>query len=151
MASRSDRSPWWAELSDEKLLDVRLENLGLRVEGSVLEERVARLCDELDRAGMRFRPDVWLSTDWFSPHGIPGFAVPFFLAHPRLARLERRQMIVAEGANHGWCMKLLRHEAGLSLAEIADTMSAGAETVKSRLRYAMERLRAAIARECLEH
>ena len=46
---------------------------------------------------------------------------------------------------------LLRHEAGLSLAEIADTMSAGAETVKSRLRYAMERLRAAIARECLEH
>ena len=39
----------------------------------------------------------------------------------------------------------------VSLAEIAATMSAGAETVKSRLRYAMERLRAAIARECLEH
>ncbi len=45
---------------------------------------------------------------------------------------------------------LLRHEAGMSLAEIAETMSTGAETAKSRLRYAMDRLRAAIAPECLE-
>jgi len=45
---------------------------------------------------------------------------------------------------------LLRHEAGMSLAEIADTMSTGAETAKSRLRYAMDRLRSAIAKECLE-
>lgn len=45
---------------------------------------------------------------------------------------------------------LLRHEAGMSLAEIAAAMSTGTETAKSRLRYAMQRLRAAIARECLE-
>jgi RNA polymerase sigma-70 factor (ECF subfamily) len=45
---------------------------------------------------------------------------------------------------------LLRHEAGMSLAEIADTMSTRAETAKSRLRYAMDRLRSAIAKECLE-
>jgi RNA polymerase sigma-70 factor (ECF subfamily) len=45
---------------------------------------------------------------------------------------------------------LLRHEAGMSLAEVAAAMSIGAETAKSRLRYAMERLRAAIAPECLE-
>ena len=45
---------------------------------------------------------------------------------------------------------LLRHEAGLSLSEIAESMSAGAETVKSRLRYAMDRLRSAMSRECLE-
>jgi hypothetical protein len=115
MAPRSARSPWWAKLSDEELLDVRLANLGLRVEGSVLEERVARLGEELDRAGVVFRPDVWLSTDWFSPHGVPGFAVPFFLAHPRLTRLERSQMIEAEGGNRGWCMKLLRHETGHAL------------------------------------
>jgi len=45
---------------------------------------------------------------------------------------------------------LLRHEAGMSLAEIAESMSTRAETAKSRLRYAMERLRSAIAKECLE-
>jgi len=45
---------------------------------------------------------------------------------------------------------LLRHEAGMSLAEIAAAMSTRAETAKSRLRYAMDRLRSAIAKECLE-
>jgi hypothetical protein len=115
MASRSARSPWWAKLSDEELLEIPLAKLGLRVEGSVLEERVGRLGEELGRAGIGFRPSVWLSTDWFSPHGVPGFAVPFYLAHPRLTRLERRQMIEAEGSNGGWCMKLLRHETGHAL------------------------------------
>ena len=39
---------------------------------------------------------------------------------------------------------LLQQEAGLSLAEIAATTGAGEETVKSRLRYATARLRAAL-------
>lgn len=45
---------------------------------------------------------------------------------------------------------LLRHEAGMSLKEIAEATSTQAETAKSRLRYAMEWLRSAIAQECLE-
>lgn len=94
---------------------MRLARLGLRFESSPLAPRVARLGDELGRAGLRFRPSVWLSTDWFSPHGVSGFAIPFYLAHPRLVRLERRQMLEAEGANEGWCMKLLRHETGHAL------------------------------------
>lgn len=36
---------------------------------------------------------------------------------------------------------LLQHEGDLSLAEIADLTGAGVETVKSRLRYAMNKLR----------
>ena len=40
---------------------------------------------------------------------------------------------------------LLQHEGGLSLAEIAELTGAGAETVKSRLRYATARLRAELA------
>ena len=72
---------------------------------------MARLHAELARAGLRFRPYVWLSTDWFSPHGSTGFAIPFFLAHPRLVRLESRIMLQVEGGDRDWCMKLLRHEA----------------------------------------
>jgi hypothetical protein len=110
---RSRISPlWWERLPVEELLDVRLCDLGLRVAGSPLEPRVRRLYDELAGAGLRFRPSVWLSTDWFSPVGVPGFAIPFYLAHPRLVRLERAQMHQAEGSNQGWCMKLLRHETG---------------------------------------
>ncbi|HEX6137551.1 MAG TPA: RNA polymerase sigma factor [Casimicrobiaceae bacterium] len=39
---------------------------------------------------------------------------------------------------------LLQHESGLSLAEIAALTGVGAETIKSRLRYAIVRLRAAL-------
>lgn len=39
-------------------------------------------------------------------------AVPFYLAHPRLERLEKAQMLAVEGGEHDWCMRILRHEAG---------------------------------------
>jgi hypothetical protein len=99
-------------LPDEALLDRRISRLGLRIQGSVLEERVAALHRSLERVGLRFRPHIWLSTDWFSPHGVPGFALPFYLAHPRLAALERRQMLEIEGGGRVACTKLLRHETG---------------------------------------
>jgi hypothetical protein len=109
------RAPWWRHLSDAELLEVPIGRLGLRIEGTALAQRVARLEQELDRAGLRFRPYVWLSTDWFTPDGHTGFAVPFFLTHPRLARLERRHMLEVEGGARDWCMKLLRHETAHAL------------------------------------
>jgi RNA polymerase sigma-70 factor (ECF subfamily) len=45
---------------------------------------------------------------------------------------------------------LLRHDAGMTLAEIAAALDTGAETAKSRLRYAMKRLREDLPEECLE-
>ena len=48
--------------------------------------RIEELFDDLRRAGITYRPHIWLSTDWFTPDGVIGFAVPFFLAHRRLAR-----------------------------------------------------------------
>jgi RNA polymerase sigma factor (sigma-70 family) len=45
---------------------------------------------------------------------------------------------------------LLRHDAGMTLVEIAAALDTGTETAKSRLRYAMERLRAGLPEECLE-
>jgi len=108
-------APDWIGEPDEALLDRRLCDLGLTLEGTALAARVERLYDELARAGLRFRPYVWLSTDWFTPDGHTGFAVPFYLAHPRLAHLERRQMFAVEGGNAEACMRLLRHETGHAL------------------------------------
>ena len=71
-----------------------------------------RLYSELDERGIRFRPHVWLSEEWFSPDGVPGIAVPFYLAHPRLMRLERKMTREVEGGNVNWLMRILRHEAG---------------------------------------
>ena len=107
--------PEWVSLPDEELLAWRLCDLGLQIEGTVLEQRIERLYEELEYRGIRFRPHFWLSDEWFSPDGIPGVAIPFYLAHPRLARLERKQMLEVEGGTEDWCLKILRHEAGHTL------------------------------------
>jgi hypothetical protein len=109
--ARSD----WTRLSDERLLDRPIASLGLRLEGTALQARIDALHEELARAGLRFRPRVWLGSDWFSPDGVPGFSVPFYLAHPRLARLERRHMFEVEGGTRETCMRLLRHETAHAL------------------------------------
>jgi hypothetical protein len=101
-----------AELTDEQLLDLQFRQLDIRIEGSSLEPRIAQLHDELAARGLAFRPHYWLSDEWFTPDGIPGIAIPFYLAHPRLARLELTQMLEVEGGDSDWCMRILRHEAG---------------------------------------
>lgn len=105
----------WADLPDEELLDWRICDLGLSIEGTALEGRLAQLDAELSAKGLRYRPYAWLSSDWFTPDGVTGFAVPFFLAHTRLVRLERRQMLEVEGGTNESCMKILRHEAAHAL------------------------------------
>jgi hypothetical protein len=102
----------WAAWDDEALLDLRLCDLDVRIEGSGLEERIAELGAELEAKGIRFRPHFWLADEWFSPDGVPGIGIPFYLAHPRLRRLELTQMLEVEGGTREWCMMILRHEAG---------------------------------------
>src|SRR5689334_15629217 len=105
----------WTRLSDEKLLELRFCDLKLSLERSPLARRVKRLYAELENRGIHFKPHVWLSEEWFSPDGVPGIAVPFYLAHPRLERLERCIMGEAEGGNSRLLLRILRHEAGHAL------------------------------------
>jgi hypothetical protein len=114
-ANRRRKALPWTRLSDEELLNLRFCDLKLSVESSSLRRRIARLYVELEERGIHFRPHVWLSEEWFSPDGVPGIAVPFYLAHPRLEKLERRIMREAEGGNSRWFMRILRHEAGHAL------------------------------------
>jgi hypothetical protein len=102
----------WGSWDDEKLLSSRLCDLDLRIDGSGLEERIGELYHELEGKGLRFRPHFWLSDEWFCPDGVPGIAIPFYLAHPRLGRLELSQMLEVEGGTREWCLKILRHETG---------------------------------------
>jgi hypothetical protein len=86
-------------------------DLGLTIEGTDLEQRIAHLNEELE-AHRLIRPHFWLSDEWFTPDGIPGIAIPFYLAHPRLAKLELGQMLEVEGGDVAQCLQILRHEAG---------------------------------------
>src|SRR2546423_224297 len=111
IAARAKARPW-VRLSDEQLLSKRFCDLRLSIRSSPLAAHVRRLYAELERRGIALRPHVWLAEDWFSPDGVPGIAVPFYLAHPRLERLERRIMREAEGGNTRLLLRILRHEAG---------------------------------------
>lgn len=82
------------------------------MDGSWLEARIGQLYEELGVRNLSFRPHFWLSAEWFTPDGVPGVAIPFYLAHPRLMRLEKAQMLEVEGGTPDWCMQILRHEAG---------------------------------------
>ncbi|MEM9645772.1 MAG: putative zinc-binding metallopeptidase [Planctomycetota bacterium] len=101
-----------AKMSDDELLDMRICDLPLKLKESQLQQRVDQLHREIVDRGIPFKPHCWLSDDWYSPDGIPGIAIPFYLAHPRLMRLERQQLLEVEGGTQPWCMKILRHEAG---------------------------------------
>jgi hypothetical protein len=105
----------WDSISDQELLATRVRDLGLRIEGTVLEERIRRLYAELDEKGIAFHPPCYLSDEWLTPDEAPIIGVPFFLAQPRLTQLEKKIMLEAEGSTDAWCMKLLRHETGHAL------------------------------------
>ena len=105
----------WEKCSNKELLEWRLCDLDLQLEGSGLEEPIERLYGEIAARSLRLRPHCWLSEEWFSPTGIPGIAIPFYLAHPRLKRLERSQSLEVEGGTAAECLRLLRHEAGHAL------------------------------------
>ncbi|MBH0205532.1 MAG: hypothetical protein HP498_06900 [Nitrospira sp.] len=104
--------PHWAAWSDEALLDLPMCELHLEIKGGFLEQPIAELSRELEERRLLFRPHFWISNEWFTPDGIPGIAVPFYLAHPRLAKLELSQMLEVEGGTPEWCLRILRHEAG---------------------------------------
>jgi hypothetical protein len=99
-------------MSDDEILDLQFRELDLHIEGTELAARIDELYRELEARALVFRPHFWLSDEWFTPDGIAGVAIPFYLAHPRLAKLELAQMLEVEGGDPAWCMRILRHEAG---------------------------------------
>ncbi len=94
----------------QALLDRPIRELGLQLEGSPLERYVEQLYGELDEHRLnRFRPRCYLTDEWGCPSGEPVIGIPFYLADPRLAALERA---MNELEDEREIMMYLRHEAG---------------------------------------
>ncbi|HVT33975.1 MAG TPA: putative zinc-binding metallopeptidase [Nevskiaceae bacterium] len=102
-------------IGEEQLLDTRIRDLPLSIEGTWLEERVGLLHAELQSKDLLFQPRCYLADEWLTPEGEPVIGIPFYLAHPRLIALEKKMMLEVEGESPEHCMKLLRHEAGHAL------------------------------------
>ncbi|HMA12287.1 MAG TPA: putative zinc-binding metallopeptidase [Steroidobacteraceae bacterium] len=102
-------------MTDDELLGLSFRELPLSRTRGRAAEHMRRLHRELRGRGIRFLPHFWFAEEWFSPDGVPGIALPFYIAHPRLVRLERRLMHQVEGGTSDWLMRILRHEAGHAL------------------------------------
>ena len=93
-----------------ELLPKRIKELGLRVEGSMLEKYVQQLYAELAQKGLqKFRPGVYLSDEWACPDREPVIGVPFYLADPKLQALERAINDIEDELE---ILMYLRHESG---------------------------------------
>ncbi|MGD0726815.1 MAG: hypothetical protein ABSB63_14790 [Spirochaetia bacterium] len=96
-----------------ELLNTRISDLSLQIEGSFLEPFTRRLHKELDAKRIDFKPDFYLTDGWGCPDRVPVVGIPFYLADPKLRRLEKEQ--TGEIEDETDIMKLLRHEAGHAL------------------------------------
>jgi hypothetical protein len=94
----------------QEILTKPIKELGLKLEGSPIERLVHRLYHELERKGLRkFRPLCYLTDEWGCPSGEPVIGIPFYLADPKLARLEKEMNDLEDRRE---IMMYLRHEAG---------------------------------------
>jgi hypothetical protein len=97
-------------LSDEQLLEKKISQLGLKLEGTELQPLINRLYEELSQKGLVFHPPCHIGDEWFVPVGIPAIFIPFFLVHERLRKLERKMILEVEGETPESFMRLIRHE-----------------------------------------
>ena len=105
-------APDLASLTDEELLRMRICDLKLQIRGSELESRIEKFYAELAAKGIAFKPICYLGDEWFCPEGSATIAIPFYLAHPRLKKLEAKMMMEVEGDSEAWCLRLLRRWDG---------------------------------------
>jgi hypothetical protein len=94
----------------QPLLSTRICDLGLTIEGSPVEKLVQQLYRELEQKKiMKFRPAFYLTDEWGCPSGEPIIGIPFYLARPDLAQIERENNDLEDNRE---IMMYLRHEAG---------------------------------------
>lgn len=109
-------TPDWASLSDDELMEKKISQLNLKLDGSKLQPLIQKLYDELSQQGLTFHPPCHIGDEWFVPVGIPAIFIPFFLVHDRLRQLEKKIILEVEGETNDWFMKLIRHEAAHAYA-----------------------------------
>jgi hypothetical protein len=111
--SQSQADPWWSKIPPNDLVKMPLKQVYIPLSRTGLKPFIDRLYYELELKGLKkFKPHFWFSNEWFTPDGVGGIAIPFYLAHRKLAKLEEKYLYEVEGGTPQWFMQLLRHECG---------------------------------------
>ena len=63
-----------AKIPEDRLLKLRLKDLKLSLDGTWVKRCLEDLYGELEERGLKIRPHVWLSNEWFSPTTSPANA-----------------------------------------------------------------------------
>ncbi|MFH0768955.1 MAG: hypothetical protein V1932_05250 [Chloroflexota bacterium] len=99
------------DAEQQTLLSQRICELPLKIEGTHLEDLIAQLYQELERAGISIKPRTYLSDGWGCPNRVPVIGIPFYVVDPRLCNL-KGQLTGIEAEGDAEIMMILRHEAG---------------------------------------
>jgi len=87
----------------QELLTKPIKELGLKLEGSPLEKYVRILYRDIERKGLKhFRPACYLTDEWGCPSGEPVVGIPFYLADPKLAALEKDMHEAGHAFNYAY-------------------------------------------------
>ena len=96
-----------------ELLEQRICDFRLQIQGGPLEGIIARFEAELAAAGIRrLRPRYYLRDEWGVPDGTVAIAIPFYLADVRLRSIQARRGVLVEGVDDDDVLRYLRHEMG---------------------------------------
>ena len=96
-----------------EILERRICDFDLQIEGRRLERVIERFREELVRCGITLvQPAFYLTDEWGVPEGTVAIGIPFYLADDRLLALHGRRGALVEGDGDEDILRYLRHEMG---------------------------------------
>jgi hypothetical protein len=100
-----------SEVEQRQLLTQKVSELPKFIKGTRLKKLVVKLYEEMEKAGISFKPETYLSDSWGCPDRIPVIGIPFYLSDRRLCTLVG-EMNDCPAESDAEILVTLRHEAG---------------------------------------
>jgi hypothetical protein len=101
------------ELIPQEILNRRICDFDLRIEGSPLQKVIDRFREEIRVSGLtRVTPAFYLTNEWGVPEGTVAIGIPFYLADEQLLLVQSVKGGLIEGRSEEDILRYLRHEMG---------------------------------------
>jgi hypothetical protein len=96
-----------------EVLEKRISDFDLRIEGRPLGKVIERFRAELEACELRqVKPVFYLTDGWGVPEGTVAIGLPFYLADDELRHVQARRGGMVEGESDDDILRYLRHEMG---------------------------------------